>query len=272
MPQEPPDSERVYGEPSDIDRPIFIVGCPRSGTTILRLALDSHPRISAGPEEATLYWLQRNDNDVAGTRRAGYGVSEEQWCEMVRGIVESVQRPYAESQRKTRWALKHPELALVIPWVDKVYPDSQIIHIVRHPRDVIASNQRKFGPRKGVEYGDRWVRYVRSAETEGARLGSDRFRTIRYEDLASEPERVLRDTVEWLGEPWSEDVLWPHGRTHEFPVVRREKSHRVSINANSIGRGRYGAPRLALTYVWLEGSDLTEKMGYKVTLASRGSD
>jgi Sulfotransferase family len=255
-----------WGEPSDVDRPIFIVGCPRSGTSILRMTLDSHPRISAGPEEASLYWLSQTDGEVDVTRREGYGVSEEKWREMVREIVGSVQSRYAASQGKTRWALKHPELANRLPWVDRVYPNSQVIHIVRSPRDVIASCQKKFGLNASAEYGRRWVRYVRHAEDDGKKLGPDRFLTIRYEDFAAKPEIILREVVEWLGEPWSDEVLQPYSRSHRFPVMPTESKVPVAIHTGSIGKGRGQLLSLpSLMFVRMNGKDLVDRFGYEAS-------
>jgi hypothetical protein len=255
-----------WGEPSDVDRPIFIVGCPRSGTSILRMSLDSHPRISAGPEEASLYWLSQTDSAVDVNRREGYGVTEETWQAMVRDLVGTIQVRYAQSQGKTRWALKHPELANRLPWVDRVYPNCQVIHIVRSPRDVVASCQKKFGRDASVEYGRRWTRYVRRAEEAGKKLGSDRFLTIRYEDFAAKPEIIMREVVEWLGEPWSDEVLRPYSRSHRYPVKPTESTVPVAIHTGSIGKGRGKLTSLpSLMYVRLKGIDLVERFGYEAS-------
>jgi Sulfotransferase family len=255
---------RIYGEPSEVDRPIFIVGCPRSGTTILRLILDSHPRISSGREEATLYWLERLDTESARARREDYGMTEEVWHGLVRGIVGEQHMSYAKSQHKTRWALKFPELALTIPWIDKLYPTAQVIHIVRDPQDVIASSHRLFGTNRTIEYGERWVRYIECAERDGRILGHERFKTIRYEDLVSTPEPVIRELLEWLGEPWNDEVLWPYGRTHEFPAVAKPWKRKESIHAGSVGKGRGNTGFLPLLYVWLAGKHLLDRFGYSV--------
>jgi Sulfotransferase family len=260
------ESRRIFGEPSEVDRPIFIVGCPRSGTSILRVILDSHPRISSGREEATLYWLERLDSKSATTRRGAYGLTEEAWHELVRQLVGAQQMTYAQSQHKTRWALKFPELALTIPWIDKIYPDSQVIHIVRDPRDVIASSHRLFGKDRTINYGERWVRYIECAERDGRYLGAGRFKTIRYEDLVTTPEPVLRELLEWLGERWNDDVLWPYGRTHEYPVTAKPWKRKESINAGSVGKGRGNTGFLPLLYVWLAGKDLLAEFGYDVSL------
>ena len=179
-PSKPAGLNPVRGEPSEVNRPIFVAGCHRSGTSVLRRSLDSHPRISAGPEETTLFWLARCDDELGQERRSGYGVYEEEWLAMVRAMSETFHLRYAASAAKTRWALKLPENVLVIDFLDKLYPDCQIIHIVRNPRDVIASNRRKYGPRKDSFYGERWAHYVRTAERLGpplARKGSGRFAT-----------------------------------------------------------------------------------------------
>src|ERR1700722_10204495 len=176
---------RVVGEPSEVRRPIFIVGCHRSGTTMLRELLDSHPRISSGREDISLFWLSKLDTDLWRITLRGFGYTEEDWFESVRRMVGDLHSRYAESQGKTRCAIKAPENALILDYINRVYPDCQVIHIVRHPRDVIASNRRKYGPKHGAFYGGKWVQHVRSAESDGPALGKERFRTIRYEDLVS---------------------------------------------------------------------------------------
>jgi hypothetical protein len=262
-----PEDLRVHGEPSLVKHPIFVVGCPRSGTTILRWCLDSHPRISAGPEESALYCLSKADNTKARERREGYGVDEEDWYEMVRGLVEGLMRPYAESQGKTRWALKHPELCFSIPFLNKIYPECQVIHIVRDPSDVVASCARLFGRSLTQRYGRLWTQSVRAAERDGPKLGPNRFKTIRYEDLVAEPEKQLRDVIEWLGEPWSEEALWVHARTHRFPAERNPKAalqQRVALHTRSVGGGQKKANLLALLYLKAKAGDLTGRFGYRV--------
>lgn len=253
----------VRGEPSEIHRPIFVVGCHRSGTSLLRTILDSHPRISAGAENILLYNLSHLDNDLWRATLAHYGFTEEEWLTKVRCIFENIHHRYATSQGKTRWADKSPENCLIIDFLDKLYPDCQVVHIVRNPRDVIASNRVKYGPNKGVLYGARWVEFVRSAEVAGARLGSERFRTIQYEDLVSDPEKVLRDLIAWLGEPWSDDVLRFGERTHRYPpTIRKRKKESAGIHTRSIGRGKIANSVVPLLYVHWRGRDLVRRFGY----------
>ncbi len=262
---------QMHGEPSEVDRPIFIVGCPRSGTSALRSSLDSHPRISCGVEEGSLYWLSHTDTALGRSRRKKYGVEDDAWLALVRHLVEALMRPYAESLGKTRWGLKHPELATRIPWLDKLYPTCQVIHIVRDPSDVIASCQKKFGRARSHLYGKRWVDFVRRAEHDGRRLGEERFKTIRYEDLVTRPEEVLRDVVAWLGEPWRDEVLHSQVRTHSYPArLKPNPAHAetISLRANPTG-GHVSADDLAsLFFVRWKAPDLVRKFHYKLTLGS----
>jgi hypothetical protein len=253
----------VKGEPSEIQRPIFLVGCHRSGTSLLRILLDSHPRISAGPEDPLLFYLSLLDNDFWRSTLRGNGYTEEEWLTRLRGFFEDFQSRYAQSQGKTRWADKNPEHSLIIGFLDKLYPNCQVVHIVRNPRDVIASNRVKYGKKRGAFYGGRWVEHVRSAESDGAKLGSDRFRTIRYEDLVADPEKVLRDLVAWLGEPWSDEVLRFGERTHNYPPrIRKKEKQGGLVHDRSINRGKSMKLLVPLLYVRLRGGDLVRKFGY----------
>jgi hypothetical protein len=227
------------------------------------MLLDSHPRISAGAEDPLLYYLSLLDNDDWRVTLGRYGVTEEEWLTKVRNIFEDLHLRYAESQGKTRWAEKSPENSLIIGFLDKLYPNCQVVHIVRNPRDVIASNRVKYGKKKGAFYGGRWVEHVRSAELGGARLGSDRFRTIRYEDLVANPDKVLRDLIAWLGEPWSDDVLRFGERTHYYPPrLKTKDEEQFAIHTRSIGRGRSVDSVLPLLYVHLRARDLVRRFGY----------
>jgi hypothetical protein len=115
---------------------------------------------------------------------------------------------YATDQGKARWGEKTP--LHVWHWGDmaRLFPDAVFVAIVRHPAGSIASNVGRW------EHDvDRAVvhceRYTRELLRMAARLPR-RTVLLRYEELLLDPEPLLRELLEWLGEPWSDAVLAHH--------------------------------------------------------------
>jgi len=229
------------------------------------MMLDSHPAISCGPEYVLLSYLapiERRGNWSTTLDR--YGYSRDQWREHVRGFFEEMHVQYAAMQGKARWGDKSPNNALFLDYIDVLYPHSQIVHIVRHPRDVIDSNRRRFGKRSGVRSARKWVRYVRSAEAFGACHGPDRYRVVRYEDLVAEPERTMRGLLAWLGEPWDASVLRFGERTHFFPPrLKAEGEDTPTVHQASVEKGATLFTLGPLVFVWVRGGDLLRRFGYR---------
>jgi len=188
-------------------RPIFIIGCPRSGTTLLRLMLDSHPHISCGPESHFLVDLA----DIVirhGARIERFGVDKEQWYEKTATFFHTFHLEYAQQRGKQRWAEKTPKYTRHLPLVNQLYPDCQLIHMIRNGRDVVSSYHKRWGYMSAVKTAAyRWREYITLARDFGKTLPKDRYYELRYEALVSDPEMVLRGTFEFLQEPWVPDVL-----------------------------------------------------------------
>ena len=90
----------------------------------------------------------------------------------------------------------------------RLYPDAQFIGMMRHPGGNVGSNMNRFGH----PYG-RAVHHVERYDREIARQAAQhkrQFVVLRYEDLVLRPEPVLRELLDWLGEPWSDQVLQHH--------------------------------------------------------------
>ena len=75
--------------------PIFVVGCHRSGTTLFRLILDSHPHISCGPETRFLADLEKITDDDNWPRMGLYGFSKDYWHQQVAALFNDFQSRYA---------------------------------------------------------------------------------------------------------------------------------------------------------------------------------
>ena len=208
-------SRRAAG--ADARRPPMpiVVGSPRSGTTLLRLMLDSHPELAIPPETGFL----RLAPDLEGSGDAlrarffeavttfpasapawpDFGLPAEEFRRGLQEIepftvVEGARlfyRLYAARFGKRRWGDKTPPYALQLPLLADLLPEARFIHLVRDGRDVAVSlRQRWFSPGHDIEVqAKHWCDYVATARRDGPATG--RFLEVRFEDLVRGPEAVL---------------------------------------------------------------------------------
>jgi hypothetical protein len=226
------------------DAPVFIVGCQRSGTTLLRLMLDSHPEISCGPETRFLADLGR----ITGSeweRFSLYGFPKEYWYQRFADLFGGFQHDYAAARGKRRWADKTPMYALHLDLLDAVFPDAQVVHIIRDPRDVVISHRERFGYWSALKAVAKWPRYVEQARMLGGQLGHERYHEVRYEALVRDPATTMRALLTFLGEAWSDAVLDPDAHPHDvldrypaFSAARRRAGDNAAIYRSRVGAHR----------------------------------
>jgi hypothetical protein len=198
------------------------VGCPRSGTTLLRTMLNSHPDLAIPHETRILIdgyrrraqWgdLVKSENRrrvacwVVERKESRYRRLTEDTDELVERMVAAAPtigsvlsagfRLYAERHGKRRWGEKRPAVVLHLDIVFAMFPDAQYVNIVRDPRAAVASI-REAGRRYGWGAHDvpggteTWERSARAADRWRRRVGADRFIELRYEDLVDDPAAAL---------------------------------------------------------------------------------
>ncbi len=213
--------------PADGYSPIFIGGLQRSGTSLMRLLLDSHPHIACGPKESKLFRenrLERIYTDLRTIWPTGldprYEFAPHMVDQVMAGLIhQAVLLPYCQKQGKPRWAHKTPETILFIDTLFALFPAAQFIHLIRDPRDAFCSVREKYCSvrEKAARYKPYWATMTpeRTAEEWCRRIHCglawrerpDRYREVRYEELVSQPEATLRSLFAFLGEPWAANVL-----------------------------------------------------------------
>jgi hypothetical protein len=252
------------------DAPIFVVGCQRSGTTMLRLMLDSHPSISCGPETRFLAGLAR----ITGEdwhRLSRYGFPKEYWQEQVARFFDKILSDYATSRGKTRWADKTPLYARSLDFLTESFPTCQVVHVVRDGRDVVLSHRKRFGYLSAVKAVRKWPMYIAAARATGDRLPVSRYREVRYEDLVGDTEGTMRALLDWLGEPWDATVLDFDKQPHDVPdkyVELTAQRRRGEGSRGAVYRARAGAHRRELDpalrlLAWLFDRRALRELGYR---------
>jgi hypothetical protein len=198
----------------------FVVGVPRSGTTLLRLMLDAHPDVaipaetgfllsivnrpsSAGPlspiELHRLVTRSPNWQDVALGEREYLGALTSLHPYSVSDGLRAFYRLYARKFGKPRWGEKTPANLERLQAIAQIVPEAHFIHIIRDGRDVALSLRAMwFAPgRDMATLGRYWSERIRQARREAER--NLRYLEIRYEDLIADPERTLRDVCAFIG-------------------------------------------------------------------------
>jgi hypothetical protein len=202
--------------------PIFVGGLHRSGTTLMRQILNSHPHIACGPESDLFQdnGLERIYTDLRAIwptiLSPHYAFDPHLVDQVMAALMHSIFMPYCQQQGKPRWAEKTPKNILVIDTLFAWFPAAQFIHMIRDPRDAFCSVRERAAKNKKPRWAAMtpeqtaisWCRRINSGVAW--REHPERYHEVRYEDLVSQPEATLRPLFAFLGEPWEASVLEHH--------------------------------------------------------------
>lgn len=195
--------------------PIFIVGPMGSGTTLMRLIVDSHDNIAIAQETSIMRaylahkWIPFHRHGGEWYGRLGW--SEEELDLRLREFYSGMFERFAKDQGKPRWGDKTPWHAWHLRELAHLFPDAVFIAMVRQPGAVTTSVSERF--RQGWAGAvNHWVNTTTEQVQRAVELG-DRLLMVRYEDLVTAPETTLREVFTWLDEPWS-DRLLEHDKVH----------------------------------------------------------
>ena len=258
--------------------PIFVGGAGRSGTTLMRVMLDAHPRICCGPELKVLpsiaEWYQTLTRNFAGVMQS-YHNQPADLQRYFRTFIESLVDNFRRASGKPRWAEKTPHNILFLIPLGEIFPDARFIHLVRDGRDVAASlvtmnwinplTGRKWDYVQNIANAARYWREVVSLARQQAEhpVVAGRVLEVRYEALVADPAGTMRQVLDFLGEPWDDAVLSYHTkeRSHEPREASTEQALQP-ISSRSIGRWQTELTRLDRAAFKAEAGELLKVLGY----------
>jgi tetratricopeptide (TPR) repeat protein len=237
------------GVRTDVPQPIFILGFPRSGTTLVEQSLSAHPRIGAGDELPLLHDLSQAMPRLLGSPLGYPEALAELWMADRREGLDVLRDAYLAGARRAGvpgpgqdlFTDKMPLNETHIGLIGLVFPAAPIIHLVRHPLDVMVSamsNHFTHGWRCGMALETAALHYARIAElVAGVRREMDlRCMVVRYEDIVANQEASLRAMLDFVGVPFDPACL----RFHENPRFARTASYaQVTEKLHDRSRFRY---------------------------------
>jgi len=260
-------------------RPGFLVGVYRSGTTLLRYILDSHPHIAVPPETnfmETLAELWTSEWNRKGL--AGVGVDEKALQWRLRRFAGGILDDYALAKGKRRWFDKTPCYVGILEVLQGVFgEETQYILVYRHGLDVADSIATVHaadglgGPVKRYleAYGEtprlaalrHWVEQCERMLTFHEARPAQCF-SIRYEDYARDPRAALPPLFEFIGERWCEAVLNFSAQSHDFGLQDHKILERRGFQPSTGNYTAWSADELRRAQAIA--GDTLEKLGYRI--------
>jgi hypothetical protein len=230
-------------------RPIVVGGCYRSGTSLVRRLLDSHPRIHCGPEVKFFRDFHGDyldvEDPIAHLRfmtTARSMLPADDLLEIFGGALVEIHERAARAAGKPRWADKVPENVVFLDEWQRLLGEEWIfLHVVRNPLDTLASIEESGFP-KSIPSGldERIELYVEYAEAglRFARENPNRYVRLLYEDLVRSPEATARKLMADLGESFHPEQLAVNAIPHQAGLEDPKAAKASGIHADSVGRWR----------------------------------
>lgn len=238
--------------------PVFVIGSPRSGTSLLRLVLTSHSKIVIPPECGFNLWLyDKYKNWTIKSTQSEVELSE--YIDSLQGckkfdtwlldslliketILERLPRNYTELSACVYFAYAKKVNKSAVLWGDKnnyylhhisilakLYSVAKFLHIVRDGRDIACSYrevnqqcfQNPYAPKLPTDIAliaSEWSNNVSFVENEFQMLPAERQKTIRYEDMVNNPIRLLKEVCSWLELEYQPAMLNFHDSNKKYSL------------------------------------------------------
>lgn len=249
------------------DRPIFVVGCPRSGTTMLSLMIHAHPRMAMPPESRFLIRVWRNRarfGDLStpeqrmalakacvrtGSKVRDLGLDPQETLDAILAAPATmgsafgtVFKSFADKHGAARWGDKRPAYYQEVDVLLRLFPDAQIVHIVRDGRANVASLKKMpWWPYDSIGSMAAWSQAEYCSQHNQKRLPADTFHVIRYESLVTDPEPVLRTLCAFLEEEFHPAMLEPSEVRDVVPEKKTWHGNlKQSVNTDQVESWRLG--------------------------------
>jgi tetratricopeptide (TPR) repeat protein len=220
-------------------QPLFIVGMFRSGSTLIEQVLNSHPQVQAFGEISFLPRLvagalQPYPNSLAG-------ISHESLQAWSKHYLSRFERSVIAPE--TRFCTdKRPDNFMFLGLIKRLFPQAKIIHTVRNPLDNgLSIFQQQLDPQVAAYASDlssiahHYAQHLRLMDAVKSDFTGDLFE-LDYEQFVQNPERVLRDVLQFLDLDWSDGCLQFHQQTN---AVKTASLWQVRQPINTVSQGRW---------------------------------
>jgi tetratricopeptide (TPR) repeat protein len=222
-------------KPASEDTPIFLIGFPRSGTTLLEQILDSHPALQALEEKPMAAVMEQAFLGLTGGGSGALQALSEPHIHELRRLYFQEAARHLVRRPGSRLVDKLPLNIVSAPLIWRVFPEARFILALRHPCDVVLScmmqnfshNDAMAGFVSLESIAEIYAR-VMDAWGETAERLPLHWQRIRYEDLIGNFEPEARKLLEFIGVDWSDAVLEHTRHAQQRFAIMTPSYHQVT--------------------------------------------
>ncbi|MCS4119437.1 hypothetical protein GGP60_003135 [Salinibacter ruber] len=192
-----------------------------------------------------------------------------------RGAVDALYSVATQKDGKSRWGEKMPRYVLQVSWLASTFPDSQIVHIVRDPRDVAASICRAGWKRTLRDAAEYWKERVTEGRRQGRLVDGDRYYEVKYEMLLRNPTETLQELAGHLDIQFRSGMVENDNSADDtLPEAHREAYGELfssldrPIDPSRAGAWEREMPQRDIADVESVTAPIMEEFGYEVSGAS----
>ena len=251
-----PDLGKSANDTPPGNAPVFIVGFPRSGTTLLDQMLDCHPRLRTIEEKQMAHAMEEAFLKLAGNDVRALAELSAENVVALRRIYFSTAAQFVQREADQILVDRNPMNTFRVPLLWRIFPDAKFVFAARHPCDVCLSCFMQ-----SFELNEVTVHFTSLENT--ARLYNREVEVwrrcvselplhhyaIRYEDLIVDVEQETRGLLEFLGVDWDDAVLRHVEHAKNKPVIRTASYHQVTKPVYQHARYRWQRYRAQLQEV-----------------------
>lgn len=202
------------------EEPIIIIGSGRSGTTLARYILNSHPNIYIAEEISYHYWMALTRGNLKSRLKKYFHTFSYVWFRqnpeaLLKKLPEDLSDDHfslvykeilqtkAQIYNRHRYGEKNPLLTVALKEIFRDFPQAKVINLVRDPRATVFSHVTMPFGSSSLFFS---VLTQRIAHNQLKKY-DDKILHIRLEDLIADPRQTIAKMLEYIGEPWSDRVL-----------------------------------------------------------------
>ena len=256
------------------DNLCFLLGFPRSGTTLLDVMLDAHGSIDTLEEKQTIEYLLHITDAMRGGFPNGLSITSAKERNQLRSVFREKVNAHLPNYSNEKMLIdKMPIRTPYVAFIHRLFPNARFIFALRHPCDVVLSNFMQMYAANEVfvhfytleSSATTYAKVMKLWDATESVVPSRLIHYVRYESLISDPSGTMQSVCAFLGVEWQEEITDHLQSVKNRKRIRTNSYHQVSepVYTRSLNRWEQYSTHFEAALPQLQ--PFIEKFGYKLS-------